>query len=124
MRSAKVATALWIAWAVVVWNVVFDRVLVLAGRRYVYDAAMAAQAGHYLLINDVMRPAMPRRCWTTRRSGMGCSRHRSAHRRSTSGLTSFGEWMRSVSIRPTSAFRAQARAWRPTSSGWHALFSS
>ena len=44
--------------AFLVWNVIFDRILVLAGRRYSYDAAMAFRAGHYLHIDDVMRPAI------------------------------------------------------------------
>jgi len=42
-RTARVAVALWIALAVVVWNVVFDRVLVVAGRQYVYAATIAAR---------------------------------------------------------------------------------
>jgi hypothetical protein len=42
--SARLARALWIAWAVVVWNVVFDRVIVVAGRQYVFAAASAAAA--------------------------------------------------------------------------------
>lgn len=55
------AFALWIALAVVVWNVVFDRVLVLAGRRYAHAAALAAQApGAYLRVDDWMRPAAAR----------------------------------------------------------------
>ena len=57
----RLALALWVAFAAVVWNVVFDRVLVLAGRRYVYEAATAAQSGgRYMLINDSMRPAVGR----------------------------------------------------------------
>jgi hypothetical protein len=57
-RPLRVAVALWIAWAIVVWNVVFDRVLVLAGRRYVYAASISAErSGRYLLIRDSMGPA-------------------------------------------------------------------
>jgi hypothetical protein len=61
VNRRKVAAALWIVWAVVVWNVVFDRVLVEAGRAYV-RAAMAAAAGTgpYARIDDAMRPAVPR----------------------------------------------------------------
>ena len=40
----RVASALWLVLAAVVWNVIFDRVIVLAGRRYVYDAALSAYA--------------------------------------------------------------------------------
>jgi hypothetical protein len=58
-HSATLAGALWLVLAFVVWNVVFDRVLVLAGRRYAHAAATAARQGHpYLLINDWMRPAV------------------------------------------------------------------
>ena len=39
------ACVLWMLLAVVVWNVVFDRMLVLAGRRYSYAAALAFQSG-------------------------------------------------------------------------------
>jgi hypothetical protein len=63
-REARIATALWIAWAVVVWNVVFDQVMVFAGRRYVFAAALAAQAGGpYARIDDWMRPAVTSGLW-------------------------------------------------------------
>jgi hypothetical protein len=42
VRAARMARWLWIAFAIVVWNVVFDRVLVLAGRQYVHAATVAA----------------------------------------------------------------------------------
>jgi hypothetical protein len=52
---------LWIALGGVVWNVVFDRMLVLAGRRYVHAAALSFQRdGVYLEIDDWMRPAIDR----------------------------------------------------------------
>jgi len=55
------AIALWIALALVVWNVVFDRVLVVAGRQYVYAATRAARgSGPYLRVDDWMRPAVSR----------------------------------------------------------------
>jgi len=65
MRSRRptvgMALALWIVLAFVVWNVVFDRVLVLAGRQYVYAATRAARgSGPYLLVDDWMRPAVTR----------------------------------------------------------------
>jgi hypothetical protein len=60
-HSAKLAAALWLVLAFVVWNVVFDRVLVLAGRRYTHAAAIAVREGHpYLRIDDWMRPAVSR----------------------------------------------------------------
>jgi len=58
-RAARIAIALWFAWAVVVWNVVFDRVIVVAGRRYLGAAALAAQAGgSYARMDEWMRPAV------------------------------------------------------------------
>ena len=56
-----VAVALWLLFAAVVWNVIFDRLIVLAGRRYSHDAyVLYRSTGRYLLINDVMRPAIAR----------------------------------------------------------------
>ena len=52
---------LWLAATVVVWNGVFDRVIIEAGRAYVRTAADAAQRpGPYARIDDSMRPAIPR----------------------------------------------------------------
>ena len=59
--TPRLAVALWIVLAVVIWNVVFDRVLVVAGRQYVHAATIAARgAGPYLRIDDWMRPARSR----------------------------------------------------------------
>jgi hypothetical protein len=58
-RAARLARILWIVWAIVVWNVVFDRVVVLAGREFVYSAAMSErQSGTFLRAADWMRPAI------------------------------------------------------------------
>jgi hypothetical protein len=58
-RAVVAAVVLWLVFAGVVWNVVFDRMVVLAGRRYVHDAWDAYhRSGRYLLIDDVMRPAV------------------------------------------------------------------
>jgi hypothetical protein len=63
-REARIATVLWIAWAIIVWNVVFDRVIVVAGRRYIRAAVLAAQAGGpYARIDDWMRPAVSNGMW-------------------------------------------------------------
>jgi hypothetical protein len=59
---ARLALALWIAWAVIVWNVVFDQVIVLAGREYIM-AALAASAGPFANMDDWMRPAVTRGAW-------------------------------------------------------------
>jgi len=60
-RAAIVAATLWTVFAIVVWNVVFDRIVVLAGREFVYAAYVAA-ASHqpYLRIDAWMRPAIAR----------------------------------------------------------------
>jgi ABC-type Fe3+ transport system permease subunit len=59
MNRKRLAMALWIVWAIVVWNVVFDRVLVNAGRDYVRTAMAAATGpGPYARIDDRMRPAL------------------------------------------------------------------
>jgi hypothetical protein len=62
-RQARLARILWIVLAIVIWNVVFDRVLVLAGREYVYAAALAAREGVYLLAKDWMASAVARGFW-------------------------------------------------------------
>src|SRR5438552_252953 len=58
----RLALALWIVWAVVVWNVIFDQVIVLAGRDYI-QAALAAAAGPFANMDDWMRPAVTRGAW-------------------------------------------------------------
>ena len=65
--AARIALALWIAWAVIVWNVVFDRVIVVAGRRYV-AAATAADAPRPNM-DDFMRPAVTRGLWIASAAG-------------------------------------------------------
>jgi hypothetical protein len=61
---ARLAAALWIAWAIVVWNVVFDHVIVVAGREYLAAAALAARGpGPYARMDDWMRPAIPHALW-------------------------------------------------------------
>jgi hypothetical protein len=63
-RVARAALVLWIAWAIVAWNVVFDHVIELAGRRYLRAAAEAVQAGGpYARIDDWMRPAASTGLW-------------------------------------------------------------
>jgi hypothetical protein len=64
--AARLARALWIAWAIVVWNVVFDRVIVVAGRSYVtaaYRAAAADPSARPLNMDDWMEPAVTRGFW-------------------------------------------------------------
>lgn len=60
----RIAVILWIVLAVVVWNVVFDHVLVEAGRAYIIAAATAARTGQpYELIDGWMGPARSRALW-------------------------------------------------------------
>ena len=60
----RFARALWIAWAVIVWNVVFDRVIVVAGRNYINAARDAALAGAASPRMDAfMRPAVSYGVW-------------------------------------------------------------
>jgi hypothetical protein len=61
--KVRIASTLWLILAVVVWNVVFDRIIVLAGRRYVYDANMSVQRGVYLPVSSAMPPAVRRGVW-------------------------------------------------------------
>jgi hypothetical protein len=66
VAAARLARALWAAWAIVVWNVVFDRVIVVAGRSYVaaaYRAAAADPAMRPLNMDDWMQPAVTRGLW-------------------------------------------------------------
>ena len=64
--AARLARALWIVWAVVVWNVVFDRVIVVAGRSYIIAASRAAAddpSAPPPAMDDWMEPAVTRGLW-------------------------------------------------------------
>ena len=68
--AARIARALWIAWAVIVWNVVFDHAIVVAGRSYVAAAGRAAAAaGPFANMDDWMRPAVLRGFWIATAAG-------------------------------------------------------
>ncbi|HJZ77871.1 MAG TPA: hypothetical protein VKE51_39355 [Vicinamibacterales bacterium] len=59
--AARLAGALWLLWAVVVWNVVFDQVIVRAGREYIAAAGRASVAHSARPNMDAfMRPAVTR----------------------------------------------------------------
>ncbi len=63
-RKVRAAVWLWIVFAFVVWNVVFDRVIINAGRDYVDAANAAAKAAAAPpRIDDAMRPAESRALW-------------------------------------------------------------
>ena len=60
----RVAAWLWFAFAFLVWNAVFDQVIIDAGRHYVEIATASAGAnGPYLKIEDTMQPARSRALW-------------------------------------------------------------
>jgi hypothetical protein len=63
--AVRIATGLWVALAVIVWNVVFDHVIVVAGRRFIVAAGLAAHATPFVPVNmdDFMRPAITRGLW-------------------------------------------------------------
>ena len=64
MRSIRFAAVLWLIFALVVWNVVFDRIVVVAGREFVYAAAAsAATSSSYVLAEPWMRAAQQRALW-------------------------------------------------------------
>jgi 4-amino-4-deoxy-L-arabinose transferase-like glycosyltransferase len=64
LNRRRTAAWLWILWAFVVWNLVFDLVIVEAGREYVRVArAAAAAGGAYAKIEDTMQPARSRALW-------------------------------------------------------------
>jgi hypothetical protein len=61
--TRRVAVALWVTLAVVVWNVAFDRVIVESGRAYIRAARASAAAGSYLAVGDWMHAATIRGLW-------------------------------------------------------------
>lgn len=64
LNRPRLAAWLWLVWAFVVWNLVFDRVIIEAGRDYVRLAVEASQgSGSYAKIEDTMRPARTRALW-------------------------------------------------------------
>jgi hypothetical protein len=68
--TARLALALWAVLAFVVWNVVFDRMLVVAGRQYVQAAVTAANARQpFLPIDTWMPPATARAVRTATLAG-------------------------------------------------------
>jgi CTP:molybdopterin cytidylyltransferase MocA len=87
--AARLARALWIAWAVVVWNVVFDRTIVVTGRRYVAAASRASAAdpgAPAVNMDDWMEPAVARGLWLASGAAgaillVGLPAIRSVHRR-------------------------------------------
>jgi len=70
MTRVRLAAALWIALAVVVWNVVLDQTSVLAGRQYIIAALASAESmGPFVSMQDWMRPAAVRGFWMANAAG-------------------------------------------------------
>jgi len=64
LSRPRLAAWLWVVWAFVVWNLVFDRVIIEAGREYVRVAVAASEGGGpYAKIEDTMGPARSRALW-------------------------------------------------------------
>jgi hypothetical protein len=63
--AARLALALWIVWAIAVWNVVFDHTVVVAGRHYIAAADRAAFSvpPQYENMDLWMRPAIAHGVW-------------------------------------------------------------
>jgi hypothetical protein len=57
MKSRRVVLALWLAWAFVTWNVVFDRAVAVAGAEFTRDQiARHEQGAPVLFIEDAFSP--------------------------------------------------------------------
>jgi hypothetical protein len=70
-RAIRIAQALWTGWALIVWNVVFDHVIVVAGRSYLGAAAAAARIpGHHVRMDNWMRPAVTEGLWIATASAL------------------------------------------------------
>src|SRR3954470_18184129 len=71
-RAARLARVLWIVWAIVVWNVVFDHVIVVAGRDYIRAAlrAAAVPGGPLANMDQWMRPGVTRGLWIATAAGV------------------------------------------------------
>ena len=89
--AARIARVLWMVWALLLWNVVFDHVIVVAGREYIAAARRAAadEAGSFANMDDWLRPAVVRGVWIATGAGgvvlvTGLTAVSRAARRSTS----------------------------------------
>ena len=70
-RARRFAQVLWVAWAVIVWNVVFDHVIVVAGRAYLAAAGPTVKgSGPYVQMDAWMRPAVVQGLWTATASAV------------------------------------------------------
>lgn len=70
-RAVRVAVALWLTLAIVVWNVTFDRVIVEAGRAYIRAARESAKSGSYLKVGEWMDAAIVHGVWLASALSLG-----------------------------------------------------
>lgn len=57
-RVPRVVAGLWLAAGIIVWNLVFDRMIVNGGREYVYRQQLhERKRGPAVTIDEIMRPA-------------------------------------------------------------------
>jgi hypothetical protein len=63
LNGRRIAQVLWVAWAVVVWNVVFDLIVVRAGRAYINAAIAVRGNGPYPRADDWMGAAVTSGFW-------------------------------------------------------------
>ena len=63
--AARIAGVLWIVWAILLWNVVFDHEIVVAGRSFIAAAGRAAAdpTGPFANMDDWMRSAVTHAFW-------------------------------------------------------------
>jgi hypothetical protein len=71
LAAARIARVLWVVWALLLWNVVFDHVIVVAGREYIAAARRAAvnPRGPFANMDDWMRPAVVHGVWIATAAG-------------------------------------------------------
>jgi hypothetical protein len=69
-RAVRLAVLLWLVFGIVLWNALFDRAIVIAGRTYLHRESQARRYnGPGVTIAGVMRPAAARgaivaSCWS------------------------------------------------------------
>jgi len=71
-RTLGLVVGLWLAAGIVTWNYVFDKMIVYAGREYVYHQQLyERKLGPMVTIEQIMGPARSAAVRTATRSGLG-----------------------------------------------------
>jgi hypothetical protein len=68
-RKARLVALLWLALTVVAWNAVFDRIVIVEGRRYIAAAEAADKDAASVRIDSWMPGAVRRAFWVA--TGVG-----------------------------------------------------